>query len=276
MDEYRVDFHIHTTASDGEATPTEIVKRAKELEYDIIAITDHDNTDGLMEAEIAGQAVELKVIPGIEIAVVTEEGNGLHMLGYNIDRENPELKAFLAKMIENRKARNTELFKALQDMEYDISEKDIEIGKNDFIGKPLIARAMVKKGYIKNFNDAFGRDILGSKQCRAIKKVKPLASEAIDVILKAGGTPVLAHPIQTRGIGRTGSDEFFENIDKIIRRLKTQGLKGLECFHPDQNFEQSMKFVDIAEKYHLHITRGSDFHGKDLAEADKTANEERR
>ncbi|MCQ2545885.1 MAG: PHP domain-containing protein [Clostridia bacterium] len=276
MDEYRVDFHIHTTASDGEATPTEIVKRAKELEYDIIAITDHDNTDGLMEAEIAGQAVELKVIPGIEIAVVTEEGNGLHMLGYNIDRNNPELVAFLSRMIENRKARNVELFRVLQDMGYDISEKDIEIGKNDFIGKPLIARAMVKKGYIKNFNDAFGRDILGSSQCRAIKKVKPLASEAIDVILKAGGTPVLAHPIQTRGIGRTGSEEFFENIDKIIRRLKTQGLKGLECFHPDQNFEQSMKFVEIAEKYHLHITRGSDFHGKDFADAERTANEEGR
>lgn len=276
MDEYRVDFHIHTTASDGEATPTEIVKRAKELEYDIIAITDHDNTDGLMEAEIAGQAVELKVIPGIEIAVVTEDGTGLHILGYNIDRNNPELVAFLSKMIENRKTRNVELFKALQDMGYDISEEDIEIGKNDFIGKPLIARAMVKKGYIKSFNDAFGRDILGSKQCRAIKKVKPLAGEAIEVILKAGGTPVLAHPIQTRGIGKTGSEEFFENIDKIIRRLKTQGLKGLECFHPDQNFEQSMKFVEIAEKYHLHITRGSDFHGKDFADADRTANEEGR
>lgn len=273
MDEYRVDFHIHTTASDGEATPTEIVKQAKELEYDIIAITDHDNTDGLMEASIAAEAVGLKLVPGIEIAVVTEEGNGLHMLGYNIDRDNPELAAFLSKIIENRKARNIELFRALQEMGYDISEKDIEIGKNDFIGKPLIARAMLKKGYISSVDEAFGREILGSRRCREIKKVKPRASEAIDVILKAGGTPVLAHPIQTRGIGRTGSDEFFENMEQIIRRLKLQGLKGLECFHPDQDFEQSMRFVEIAEKYHLHITRGSDFHGKDFAKADKTANE---
>ena len=95
------------------------------------------------------------------------------------------------------------------------------------------------------------------------------------IIKEAGGTPVLAHPIQTRGIGRPGSEEFFTNIEAIIKRLKHQGLKGLECFHPDQNFEQSMRFVEMAEKYHLHITRGSDFHGKDFAEADKTTNERR-
>lgn len=273
MDDYKVDFHIHTTASDGLSTPTEIVKCAKEQSYDIIAITDHDNTDGLEEAKVAGEALEMKVVPGIEIAVITEDGKGLHMLGYNIDKDNEELKDFLSRMIERRKTRNEQLFKVLQEMGYDISEKDIEVGKNDFIGKPLIARAMVRKGYVSNEKEAFGGDILGSPKCRAVKKVKPLASEAIDVILKAGGTPVLAHPIQTRGIGKPGSEEFFENMEKIICRLKKQGLKGLECFHPDQNFDQSMRFIEIAEKYHLHITRGSDFHGKDYADADKTANE---
>ena len=112
MDDYKVDFHIHTTASDGEATPTEIVKRAKELGYDIIAITDHDNTDGLQEAMIAAEALEIKVVPGIEIAVVTEDGRGLHMLGYHIDPENPELKAFLDNMIENRRKRKRESISA--------------------------------------------------------------------------------------------------------------------------------------------------------------------
>ena len=232
MDDYKVDFHIHTTASDGEATPTQIVKRAKELDYDIIAITDHDNTNGIAEGMIAAEAVGIKLIPGIEIAVVTEEETGLHMLGYNID---------------------------------------IEVGKNDFIGKPLIARALVSKGYIAEEKQAFGREILGSAKCRAVKKVKPLAKDAIRIIKEAGGTPVLAHPIQTRGIGRPGSEQFYTNIDKIIGRLKRQGLKGLECFHPDQDFEQSMRFVEMAEKYHLHITRGSDFHGKDFADAEETA-----
>ena len=80
MDDYKVDFHIHTTASDGEATPTQIVKRAKELDYDIIAITDHDNTNGIAEGMIAAEAVGIKLVPGIEIAVVTEEETGLHDL----------------------------------------------------------------------------------------------------------------------------------------------------------------------------------------------------
>ena len=276
MDDYKVDFHIHTTASDGESTPTQIVKRAKELDYDIIAITDHDNTDGIAEAKIAAEAVDIRMIPGIEIAVVTEEDVGLHMLGYNIDVEDEELKQFLAHMVERRKERNEQLFKVLQDMGYDISIEDIEVGKNEFIGKPLIARALVRKGCIKDEKQAYGKDILGSARCRAVRKVKPLAKDAIKVITDAGGTPVLAHPIQTRGIGRPGSEEFYANIDKIIGRLKKQGLKGLECFHPDQNFEQSMRFVEMAEKYHLHITQGSDFHGKDFAQAEKTANERRR
>ena len=275
MDGYKVDFHIHTTASDGEATPTQIAKQAKELDYDIISITDHDNTDGIAEGAIAAEAVGIQFIPGIEIAVVTEEGTGLHMLGYHIDIENEELKAFLAEMIERRKERNEQLFRTLQEMGYDISEEDIEVGKNNFIGKPLIAKALLRKGYIREERQAYSREILGSARCRAVRKVKPLAKDAIKVIKDAGGTPVLAHPIQTRGIGRPGSEEFYTNIEKIIKRLKNQGLKGLECFHPDQNFEQSMRFVEMAETYHLHIPRGSDFHGKDFAEADKTANERR-
>ena len=271
MDDYKADFHIHTTASDGQASPTQIVKRAKELDYDIIAITDHDNTNGIAEGMIAAEAVGIKLIPGIEIAVVTEEGIGLHMLGYHIDIENEALKNFLDAMVQRRTERNEQLFRVLQEMGYDISREDITAGKNDYIGKPLIARALVSKGYIAEEKQAFGRDILGSAKCRAVKKGKPLAKDAIQIIKEAGGTPVLAHPIQTRGIGRPGSEQFYENIDKIIGRLKRQGLKGLECFHPDQNFEQSMRFVEMAEKYHLHITRGSDFHGIDFADAEETA-----
>lgn len=271
MQDYKIDYHIHTTYSDGTSSPTSIVKQAKELGYDEIAITDHDNTNGLHDAMTAAEALEMRVIPGIEIAAETEEGIGLHILGYKFDPDNAELKEFLHEMIRRREQRNEELLAVLDGMGYHLGPEDLETGNNSFIGKLVIARAMVKKGYIKDKKEAFGKDILGSPQCRAVKKVKPLASEAIDVIRSAGGIPVLAHPIQTRGIGIPGSEEFFGNIEKIIARLKKQGLKGLECYHPDQDAEQSARFVELAEKYHLHITRGSDFHGSDFAEADPTA-----
>lgn len=271
MDYYKVDYHIHTTYSDGEAEPADIVKQARELEYDRIAITDHDNVNGLEEARIAAKALDMVVIPGIEIAVETEKGTGLHMLGYEIDPSNGELTAFLEQLIRNREERNRQLFAVLTELGYPISEEDVEMGNNSFIGKPNIVRALLRKGLIKSESEGYGPKVLGSRECRSVKKVKPKAAEAIAVIRKAGGITVLAHPIQTRGIGRPGSEEFFAGIDEIIRELKLQGLKGLECYHPDQNEEESRRFVELAEKYHLHITRGSDFHGKDFSEAEKTA-----
>ena len=271
MDNYKVDYHIHTICSDGEATPTEIVKRAKELEYDIISITDHDNVDGQKEAAIAGEAVGLKVVPGIEVAVLALDDVGIHMLGYDFDLENQELLDFLERIVEGRKQRNEEFLQALASIGYPLKIEDVNEGKNHYMGKPDIAKALVRKGFIENEREAYGPKILSSPECRAVQRRKPTAYEAINVILAAGGIPVMAHPIQMRRIGRPGSEEFYRNADRIIRDLKIHGLKGLECFHPDQDEEASRRFVEIAEKYHLHITRGSDFHGKDLADAEKTA-----
>lgn len=273
MDAYKVDFHIHTNYSDGEATPVEIVKKAKELEYDMIAITDHDGIDGIKEALIAGEAAEIKVIPGIELATETEEGIGLHILGYYFDHNDPDLNAALVELKERRDTRNRKLVQVFNEMGYDISmEELLKKQPSGFIGKPVIARLLAEKGYIGNYKEAFedGR-FLGSEEAKKVKKIKIKASEAIELIKGAGGIAVLAHPIQTRGVGEPGSEEFYKNMDSIIRKLKIQGLKGLECYHPDQDHDQTMRFIELAEKYHLHITRGSDFHGKDFAEADPTA-----
>lgn len=263
MDQYKVDFHIHTNYSDGQASPASIVKRAKALGYDMIAITDHDGVEGVREALIAGEAVDLKVIAGIELATETKEGIGLHILGYHIDIENAHLKAVLAALAERRADRNHKLLQVLNDMGCELSQEDLNKQQpNGFIGKPIFARVLAEKGYVRKAKDAFQEgQFLGSKEARAVKKEKMQASEAISLINEAGGIAVLAHPIQTRGVGETDSEEFYANMDTIIKRLKQQGLKGLECYHPDQNHHQTMKFIELAEKYHLHITRGSDFHG---------------
>ena len=263
MDEYKVDFHIHTNFSDGRLSPTAIVKQAKELEYDMIAITDHDGIDGIKEALIAGEALEIKVLPGIELAVETEEGIELHMLGYYFDPDDSHFNEMMEELKRRRDDRNGRLVKALNEMGYELSMADLkEQQPNNYIGKPVIARTLAAKGYIDNPKEAFAPGkFLESPQARAVKKVKLTAAEAISLIKGAGGIAVFAHPIQTKGIGEPGSEEFYEKIDRIIRTLKKQGLGGLECYHPDQNHEQSMRFVELAEKYHLHITRGSDFHG---------------
>lgn len=264
MDEYKVDFHVHTSYSDGRAKPMDILKRAKELEYDMISITDHDGIDGIKEALIAGEALEIKVIPGVELATVTEDGVELHILGYYFDPDHPHLNEVLEDLKVKRNDRNEKLVAVLNEMGYDLNMDDLrKVQPNNYIGKPVIARALVEKGYIDNPKEAFepGK-FLESPEAKAVKKDKLQAEDAIALIKEAGGIAVLAHPIQIKGIGERGSEEFYNNLDKILRPLKKKGLGGLECYHPDQNEEQSMKFITFAEKYHLHITRGSDFHGE--------------
>ena len=270
--DYKVDYHIHTTASDGNMSPASIVRQAKEIGFEIIAITDHDNISGVEEAMIAGEAVGLKVVPGVEVGTEDEEERGMHLLGYDFDLKSEEMLEFLDRLIMNRDVRNAKLLKVLEEMGYVIPHEDLEmdIGNQDFLGKPIIARAMVKNGYIDNVAEAFTEKIFGSPQCKAVKKVKPRIEDAIATINNAGGIPVLAHPIQIKGIGIPGSEEFYENLEEKIKHLKKAGLKGIECYHPDHNEENSLRFVAFAEKYHLHITRGSDFHGADYIEANRT------
>lgn len=276
----KIDLHVHTDFSDGAMTPTEVVKRFKNLEYDMIAITDHDGVGGIGEAMIAAEALEFKVIAGIELDTelsdellrkcgledVIGEQTRAHLLGYYLDVTNERLLSELEEIRQERYRRNVRLIEALNAQGFDISYDEVVTNKHkDYVGKPDIARLMVKKGYIKTVADAFADDgPLEKPEITAIRKKKITTEHAIELVRGAGGIAVLAHPMKLKAIGRRGSEEFYANLDKIVRELKLNGLKGLECYHTDHTAEEALKMVELAEKYHLHITEGSDFHGDDF------------
>ena len=264
---YKTDMHLHTYYSDGILSPAEIVKRAKKLGYDIVAITDHDGTGGVGEALAAAEAIgDIEVIPGIELSAderFLDATVNLHILGYRINIDNAPLSDELAAIRARRDVRNGKLTEALRLMGYDIDLAELNANKKGYIGKPDIARYMAEKGYIKSAKEAFqpGR-FLESPEIKAIRKEKLGAARAIELITGAGGIAVLAHPAKIKKIGERGGTEFYGNLDVLIGRLKGYGLKGVECYHTEHSEDEAMRLVELAEKYHLHITEGSDFHGE--------------
>ena len=273
MGKFRIDLHIHTLYSDGLAEPADIVACAKDLGYETIAVTDHDGTGGVYEAQEAGRQCGIRVISGIELATETGDGIGAHILGYDFDMEDRKLRETLDRLKRYREERNEALVKVLNDMGCDMTMEELrERQPHGYIGKPVMARLLAEKGYISDYRDAFRMgQFIESPEARKVKRIKMDTVEAVEMINGAGGIAVMAHPIQTKDIGTQGSEEFFDSIDGIIGDLHRRGLGGLECYHPDQNAAQTKRFIDIASKYGLQITRGSDFHGSDFRNAESTA-----
>ncbi len=291
---YVVDYHMHSYYSDGTMSPVDLVKKYKDAEYDIISLTDHDGIDGLKEASIAAEALEIKFITGIELSTehrfmgredISENsegsrgsGNepqdsenraelkvGIHLLGYSFDPENEALTEKLKEMKANRRERNVKLVEKLNEMGYELDLAELEKqSKGGYVGKPNIARVLAEKGYIEDYNEAFEEGkILESPEIKEIRKKKLPTEEAINLVSNAGGMAVIAHPAKIRGMGERGSEVFWENMDTLIKELKKAGLKGVECYHPNHSEEESWRLFKIASKYHLHVTEGSDFHGKE-------------
>lgn len=259
---FKTDFHIHSHYSDGTMSPSDIVKKYIKDEFDMIAITDHEVTDGIAEAVSQAKDENIKIISGIEFST-DMDGKEIHILGYYFDPDNGQLKEQLKYLANIRKERNDRLLKALQSQGFDICERDlIQREGQTYIGKPNFARALAAKGYISNMSEAFepGK-LLESDEIKSIKREKISAAKAIEIIRNAGGIAVLAHPCKIKGIGERESSEFKENFEILLKELKKCGLKGIECIYPKHSDNERLWFIDMASKYHLHITEGSDFHG---------------
>ncbi|HHW56614.1 MAG TPA: PHP domain-containing protein [Clostridia bacterium] len=244
------DLHMHSKASDGTNSPLEVVRLAKDHDLNCIALTDHDTIDGLEEAIKASYEYKIEVIPGIEFNCYYKDQE-VHILGYFINYHD---KKFVEKLEEMKRLRNNRaraILKKLNNLGFDITIEDVlEFTSEKFIGRPHIARAMVKKNYVESVKEAFEKYI-GVGAPAYVERYRITPFEAIEYILQNGGVSVLAHP------------GLLQN-DSIIEELTYKGLVGIEVYHSKHTSEDVKKYLAEAKKYNLIITGGSDFHGVEV------------
>lgn len=250
----KIDLHMHTTASDGASTPEELVDKCVELGLEIIAVTDHDNVTAVKETQAAGRKAGLQVVPGIEISTYRGEAE-YHILGYFIDLENDSLLGLTEAILNSRVERTHKMIAKLTEMGYPLSFADVKkFATGVSLGRPHLARALVEKGYVPDLKSAFTDQFIGPNSAAYVEKKNVLPAEAIKVILKAGGIPVIAHP-QLINHGQP--------LDRAeIARLQELGLAGIEVYQTKHSSKVTAKYKKIAAELDLLITGGSDYHGE--------------
>ncbi len=251
------DLHLHSTASDGLLTPTELVTMAKSLGFSAVALTDHDTISGIAEAKTAGVALGIEVIAGIELSAIDDREYGeveVHILGYLIDPEHKSLHEVLKLIIESRRDRAIKMVKKLNKLGILISLDNVrEIAVGESLGRPHIARAMFEAGYISEIREAFSKDYIGRGGLAYVERFKISPREAIELINGAGGVAVLAHPGYLSDGTSLGEEDIYDYCQA--------GLQGLEVFYSRHSQEQQCCYKKIAKKFNLLVTGGSDFHG---------------
>ncbi len=252
-DDRAIDFHTHSSFSDGEKTPRELLKYARDNGLASLAITDHDSVDGIEEAiEYAESLENFEFIPGIEFSVTSD--TEIHIIGLFIDHKNETLLSTINKTKSQRKNRMEDICKKLQNCGFDIKYKDAEkISGGNFVGRAHIARVMLEKGYVSDVKEAFDKYIGLNKPCYSVKKeITP--EDAIKAIKSAGGLAFLAHLHQTK--------YDAEQLDNLLGKLKNYGLDGIEGYYTEYTEEHIKNFRLLAQKHGLFFSGGSDYHGK--------------
>ena len=243
-----VDLHLHTTVSDGRLTPKELVDLLAQRGVRVAAITDHDITDGLEPAWEAAQVYpELTIIPGVELSTDIP-GNELHILGYYIDYKDPDLQASLAHFRLSRVDRAQQMVGRLVELGMPVEwDRVQQIAGEGAIGRPHIARALMEKGYVATFQEAFER-YLSRNGPAYVERGKQSPVDAVQLVVRAHGVPVLAHPGQIDG------------LDDILISLKQSGLEGMEVHYAEYDTEAIQRLEATAQRHNLLPCGGTDYH----------------
>jgi predicted metal-dependent phosphoesterase TrpH len=249
-----VDLHSHTTASDGTLAPRELVRLAARHGVRVLAVTDHDSTGGVAEAiDEARTVAPLEIVPGLEINCDVP-GAELHVLGYCLDWEAAWFQEFLGAQREERRQRVHRIAARLAELGMPIDPADVFALVNEgSAGRPHVAQVMVDRGYVKSVREAFDR-FLSANGPANVPRNRFTPVEAVRIIRRARGVPVLAHP-------------GLANRDGLIPELVEAGLMGIEAFYPEHSSGQITAYREMCRRLGLIATGGSDFHGPSVGGA---------
>jgi hypothetical protein len=243
---------MHTTASDGRLTPVELVARAAAAGLTTISVTDHDTVAAIAEVTEAATAVNIQVVPGIEITAV-DEGRDVHMLGYFFDPLSTTLATVLDHQRALRVARVREIGARLAALGMPIDVESVLLAAaarpGSSVGRPQVARALVQAGYVTSVQEAFDKWLAGGRPA-FMPRTGPSPAAIVDTIHDAGGVASMAHPAVTKR-------------DELIAPLVTDGLDAIEVYHSDHSPEDQQRYTAMARRLGVLESGGSDFHGDD-------------
>ncbi|MBI4674644.1 MAG: PHP domain-containing protein [Chloroflexi bacterium] len=242
----RVDLHAHTTVSDGEHSPEELVEIARARQVAYLGIADHDTVAGIARAVAAAQrAGDLEIIPGVEFSTDWEKRE-IHVLAYLVDYVEPQTVALAARFREGRLGRAQKMLAKLDALGVPVEFDAVAaIAGDAAIGRPHVARALLEAGHVATLQEAFDK-YLASDKPAYVEYASASPFQAVEMIRAVGAVPVLAHPLE---------------VTRIVPALVKAGLVGLECYYAQYDEHQQRELVDLAKQYGLLQTGGSDFHG---------------
>jgi len=248
-----IDLHCHSTFSDGSFPPEYLVEEALKIGLTALALTDHDTTAGLPRFFAAGEGQPIELVPGVELSVDCSSGL-MHMLGYWMDTENPELLRQMEWVRNGREIRNREMLKKLNALDFTMTWEEVTAyAGEDVVGRPHFAQVMLEKGYAKDKNEAFDK-WLGDGKPGYADRPRLTAEVAVELIRQAGGVAVLAHPFTLR----IGNDK----MGALLKELAGYGMAGVECYYSEHSADLTEDFLEMAKAADLVPTGGSDFHGE--------------
>lgn len=248
-----IDLHIHSRYSDGCDTPEEIAQAAAKKSVTAVALTDHDTTAGVRDFLLACGKEGITGISGIEIGVQVSMGT-LHLLGLGVDPDAEALGQILERLRRSREDRNRRILEKLSELGFSLTWDEVQaIAGNDVVGRPHIALAMIARGWAESVSEVFER-FLENGAPAYVGRLKPSPVEAIRLITEAGGVAVVAHPFSWI--------EDIPELEKALRELKAEGLKGVEVYHSSHSTSDTMELLRISKRVGLIPTGGTDYHGE--------------